>query len=152
MTPFRAPIDYAHWDRVALLIHDAFAYMEPVLGHPAKAASVTPFQLAETARDGSAWIVEDLDRPVACLFTRRSRDFADALYLGWLAVDGSMRGRGLAKTLILTAQTEARAAGYSILTLDTGRALSELQVFFRKLGFVNVPGDGPIVSFTKPID
>lgn len=151
MTPFRAAPDYLHWPAVAALIHDAFAYMEPLLGHPARAMQVTPARLAEAADTGTAYLIEDAGRPVACLFTRASRDFPDARYLGWLAVDDRYRGRGLAAELIAAAEAEARAAGYAALTLDTGRALRELCAFFRRAGFQDIPGTGEIITFQRPL-
>ena len=151
MTPFRAPPSYPRWVEVAALIHDAFAYMEAVLGHPAQAMSVTPAQLARAAETGTAYLIEDHARPVACLFTRPSRDFPGALYLGWLAVDAGQRGQGLAQRLMTCAITEARDAGFAAATLDTGRALTDLRAFFRRAGFEELPGDGEIVSFRTAI-
>ena len=105
MTPFRAPPDYAKWPEVAALIHTAFAYMESLLGHPARATSVTPEDLAQAAASGTCFIVEQTGHPCACLFTRASRDMPDALYLGWLAVDAGLRGQGHAQQLIALAET-----------------------------------------------
>lgn len=152
MTPLRAMRDYRRWDRVSELIHDAFAYMEPLLGHPARAASVTPEHLADASELGAAFIIEDAGRPVACLFTRPSRDIPDALYLGWLAVEATQRGKGLAAILVRQAQTEARNRGNPLMTLDTGRVLTDLHRFFERLGFQALPGDGEIITFTKPVD
>ena len=151
MTPFRATQDYPRWPEVAALIHRAFAYMEPRLGHPARAASVTPETLAAAAGAGSVWLVEDGGAPIACLFTRPSRDMADALYLGWLAVDETRRGRGLAGRLIAAAEAEARDAGHAALTLDTARVLDELCALFRHHGFREMPGEGEIVTFRKAL-
>ena len=151
MTPFRAPPDYPQWAEVATLIHRSFAYMEARLGHPARAASLTPAQLSQAAAAGNAWLIEVEDTPIACAFTRASRDFPDALYLGWLAVDEASRGKGLAETLIATAENEAREKGYAAMTLDTGRPLTELHAFFRKQGFEDLPGDGEIITFRKAL-
>ena len=152
MTPFVAPPDYSNWSDVADLIHRSFAYMEPLLGHPARATSVWAEQLAEASSVGTAYLVEQHGIPVACLFTRPSRDFQDALYLGWLAVDERYRGKELAKVLIATAETEARSKGYAAMTLDTGRAITELHTVFRSLGCEEVPGTGDIITFRKPLE
>ena len=152
MTPLRATRTYPHWDLVSELIHDAFAYMEPLLGHPARAASVTPEHLADASELGAAFIIEDAGRPVACLFTRPSRDIPDALYLGWLAVEAKQRGKGLAAILIRQAETEARNLGNPLMTLDTGHVLTDLHRLFERLGFQALPGDAAIITFTKPVD
>ncbi|MCG6904616.1 MAG: GNAT family N-acetyltransferase [Rhodobacter sp.] len=151
MTPFRAPPDYPHWPEVAALIHAAFAYMTPVLGHEAAAMALTADDLAGAATRGAVFLVHDRDRPVACLFTRPSRDFADALYAGWLAVDASQRGQGLAQALMRAAEAEALSKGCRALTLDTGRALTRLHALFGHMGFTALPGEGDVVSFRKTL-
>ncbi len=151
MTPFRAPPDYPHWHEVAAMIHHAFVYMEARLGHPARAASISPMDLTDAAKEGTAWLIEADGLPVGCVFTRPSRDFPDALYLGWLAVDGTNRGQGLAQSLIKAAETEARAAGYAAMTLDTGRPLTELHAFFERQGFVALPGHREVITFRKAL-
>ena len=151
MTPFRAPPDYARWPEVATLIHRAFAYMEPILGFAPAAATVSVERLIQGAEIGTAYVIEADTAPVACLFTRPSRDFPDALFLGALAVDETCRGRGLADALIEAAEQEAREKGYKALKLDTGRALTELHGFFRRHGFDDLPGDGEIITFRKAL-
>ncbi|MEM1162796.1 MAG: GNAT family N-acetyltransferase [Pseudomonadota bacterium] len=151
MTPFPVEGEYERWQAVVALIHRSFAYMEPLLGHPAAAMDVTSERLAEAAAKGSAFLVEDAEVPIGCLFTRPSRDIAEALYLGWLAVDERHRGAGLARRLIDAAEAEARAKNYTFLTLDTGRALVGLVTYFERLGFVALPGDGAVVTFRKEI-
>ena len=83
---------------------------------------------------------------------RPSRDMTDALYLGWLAVAASHRGRGLADLLFAAAEAEARATGYAAMTLDTGRAITDLHRFFQRKGFLDLPGSGDIITFRKPLD
>lgn len=155
MTPRTVPPDYAKWPEVAALIHRAFAYMEPILGHKPAAATVTVERLAQGAEMGSAYIIEDAGTPIACLFTRPSRDFPDALFVGGLAVDASYRGQGLAQKMMAEAEREAQQDGYAALTLDTGRPLTDLHAFFRRAGFEALPGDGDgdgdVISFRKPL-
>jgi len=149
MTVFRAPSDYPHWPEVAALIHQSFAYMTPLLGHPAQAMHVTPETLATANDQGCAFLVEDRTTPVACLFTRPSRDYADALYLGWLAVAASHRRQGLAQALVTAAKAEARSRHFTALTLDTGRDLTRLIALFQTMGFRQQPGGGQVVTFRK---
>lgn len=149
--PFIASKDYPRWADVASLIHTAFAYMTPVLGHPARAMSITATNLETAAQHGTAHLIEAEKAPIACVFTRPSRDMADALYLGWLAVGAAFRGKGLAQTLIAAAETEARTQGFAAVTLDTGRALTDLHAFFSQAGFAAIPGTGPIITFRKSL-
>ena len=151
MTVFRAPDDYPRWPAVADLIHRSFAWMTPILGHPARAMQVTPETLKSAAEKSPAWLAEDHAQPVACLFARPSRDHRDALYLGWLAVDGAHRGRGLARALVAAADHEARRQGCTALTLDTGRELVHLHNLFLRLGFEMLGERDAVVSFLKPL-
>lgn len=151
MNVFRAPADYPRWPAVADLIHRSFAYMTPILGQPVNAMKVTPEDLVSRARQGTAWLVEKDARPIACLFTRPSRDYPDALYLGGLAVDTEHRGRGLAQALVAAANEEARRRGYAALTLDTGRALVELHQLFARLGFEKETVHDAVIAFRKPV-
>lgn len=147
----RAAPDYPHWPAVAALLGDSFAYMEPLLGHPAAATALTTDDLARAATLGAVFLLIDDGAPVACLFTRRSRDFPDALYCGWLATDATHRGRGLAARLFHAAEAEARANGLAALTLDTGRALTDLHRVFARMGFAMLPGEGDVAQFRKPL-
>ena len=151
MNPFAAPADYPRWPEVVALIHRSFAYMEPILGHKPNAAKVTVERLILGTEIGTAHLIEDNGTPVACLFTRPSRDYPDALYLGGLAVDAGQRGKGLAHALFARAEAEAREKGYSALTLDTGRPLTDLHRYFERQGFAMLPCDGEVVSFRKDL-
>ncbi len=151
MTVFRAPPHYPRWPAVAALIHRSFAYMTPLLGHPAQAMKLTPEDLEAAAGRDAAWLVEQAETPIACLFTRPSRDFGDALYLGWLSVESAHRGSGLVRALMNAAEQEARRQGCSHLTLDTGRELVELHRLFQHLGFRKQATDGAVICFRKPV-
>ncbi|MFK7944997.1 MAG: GNAT family N-acetyltransferase [Paracoccaceae bacterium] len=151
MTPFHATPEYSRWPHVAALIRPAFAYMEPLLGHPQRVASVTPPQLARAAETGTAMICEDKGCPVACLFTRPSRDYPDVLYLGWSAVNETARGNGLARQLISLAEAEARTGQYAAMTLDTGRPVTDPHLLFRHLGCKDILGYDETMTFRKPL-
>ena len=125
--------------------------MTPLLGRPAAAMGVTPDRLAAAANPDTALIVEDCEKPVACLFTRPSRDISGALYLGWLAVAQTHRRRGLALALVKAAEDEARSRNFAALTLDTGCELASLQALFLGMGFQQHSNDGTIIRFCKPI-
>lgn len=134
MTPERATAA-SDWDAVRNLIGAAFAYMEPRLGHPSRAVKDSPVDLERAAADGTCWLIIETGVPVACLFTRSSRDDPTALYIGKLAVADAARGRGFARELVEAAAKEARMLGFRSLTLDTGAVFPELHDTFARLGF-----------------
>ncbi len=142
------------WEAVRQLVAVAFAYMEPRLGHPSRAAQSTASDLAKEAREGTCWLIVDDATPVACLFTRPSRDHKSALYLGKLAVAEAARGKGLARQLIDAAINDARATGYTALTLDTGDVFQDLHAVFARLGF-GPPrpraGEPGVVTLMRPL-
>lgn len=155
MDLIRADPDRTDWRQVAQLLAEAFAYMEARLGHPARAAAATPADLASAAREGPVFLIRDGARIAACLFCRPSRDHADALYIGRLAVAADQRGQGLARRLIDAAAGHARAENYAALTLDTGQAFPELHATFAKLGFgppAPREGEPGVVTMTMPLD
>ncbi len=132
MTLIVAGPDYARWDAVQHLVQQAFAYMERLLGYPARAAQLTAADLAAEARTSTVYLIVFHDRPVACLFCRASRDTLRALYIGKLAVAANHRGAGLARQLVSAAEDAARARGLTALTLDTGAAFPQLHTAFQK--------------------
>ncbi len=103
------------------------------------------------AGEGHALVVEQDGGPVACLFTRPSRDVAGALYLGALAVARHARRRGLARELIEAAAEIGRAEGYGALTLDTGARHRHLLRLFGKAGFAVVAQAGGIVQLQRAL-
>ncbi|WP_298295686.1 GNAT family N-acetyltransferase [uncultured Litoreibacter sp.] len=151
MTVLRAEPDYRNWDAVLRLLQNAFTYMEAALGHPARVMSLTRADLVAASKTGAAFVIETNGAPPACLFTRPSRDIANALYLGWLAVDQGQRGSGLARQLIDAAAAEARSKGCAQLTLDTGLAFTELHRIFDSFGFLKHHDDADVITFLKPL-
>ena len=143
--------DDPRWPAVAGLLRESFAYMAEVLGHPARATMLSPDDLARAATRGRVFLIVAGERPVACLFTRASRDFPDALYCGWLATAEDHRGRGLARWLLDAAEEEAAAQGLRTLTLDTGTAFTQLHQAFTRLGFHAVTTRDDVTSFRKSL-
>lgn len=135
--------EYDQWPEVLTLLQTAFVYMEARLEAPSPVAALTVGRLVNDATEGAAFVIESQNRPVACLFTRPSRDWPGAYYIGKLAVDEGHRGQGLARMLIDAADAEARRLGFGRMVLDTGAALTELHAIFLGLGFNTVePKDG----------
>ncbi len=138
------------WEKVLRLVQDAFAYMEPIMGFPPRTTSMTPETLADRAAAGTAWVINP-DDPIACLFMRPSNDIPGALFLSMLAVRADHQGTGLAAELLQRAEDEARALGFSQLTLDTGSALTDLRRRYVRWGWTETRDDGEIVTFIKSL-
>jgi GNAT superfamily N-acetyltransferase len=148
LTPWRAaePFD---WEAALSLIRRAFAGMEGRIDPPSSIHRFTPADL----QTGEFWCIGT--PPLACiLLTAKSH----ALYLGKLAVEPGLARRGLARALIATAETRARALGLPALELQTRVELTENHATFRALGFQEIARtahagyDRPTsITFRKPL-
>jgi ribosomal protein S18 acetylase RimI-like enzyme len=152
MLPRRAE-DPQDWPALLGLIQAEFAFMDDRIDPPSSMHSLTPDIIAEQARTGEVWVIGR--PPVACVFLTSK---PQALYVGKLAVTASHRRRGLARRLIILAETRARALGLPALELQTRIELTENQATFRALGFVEVartahPGfDRPTsITYRRPV-
>lgn len=114
------------------LVQSAFASMKGRIDPPSSANRLTADNLAEQARTGEVWVMEDLGQPVACMVLTPK---ADHLYLGKLATDPAFRHQKLARQLIRHAESRARALALPELRLETRVELTENHATFRALGF-----------------
>lgn len=132
LTPYRfRPTEEA--GAVLALIRAAFGYMDGRIDPPSSMHQLTEVDIVAQAEIGEVWVISDCDRLVACAFLTPKPDY---LYLGKLAVAGTHRGQGLARRLVETAETSARARGLSVLELQTRVELVENHAAFARLGFV----------------
>jgi ribosomal protein S18 acetylase RimI-like enzyme len=53
-----------------------------------------------------------------------------------VAVDPSMRGKGLGRTLLQLAESEARRLGYDTVHLSTNEKMTENQALYARIGYV----------------
>ncbi len=129
MTPALAQ-DPCNWQAILALIARAFAGMDGRIDPPSTLQSLT----VEGLRTASeVWVIGA--PPVACvILTPRS----GALYLGKLAVDPAMQGRGLGRRLVAQAEVRARALGLAVLELQTRVELVENHAIFTRMGFRKV--------------
>ena len=124
--------DPALWPAILQLLHGAFGYMEGRIDPPSSLRYLTPEALTRQAEVGEIWV---MGSPVACVFLTPK---PGALYVGKLAVDEGLRGRGLARRLIEVAEGRAREQGLPALELQTRVELVENQAAFLAMGFVEV--------------
>jgi predicted N-acetyltransferase YhbS len=129
MIPTRA-VDPCDWEAILALIRRAFAGMAGRIDPPSSLHSLTAEGLQA---GGEVWVMGA--PPVACvILTPR----AGALYLGKLAVEPALQGRGLGRRLVALAETRARELGLPTLELQTRVELVENHAAFRAMGFEKV--------------
>jgi len=134
---FQIEIDPQFDDYASLLalLQKSFAFMEGRIDPPSSLHSYDEDKLREKASAETLLTAIDSDKLVGCLFVRHQ---ADSLYLGKLAVDDAMRGKGVARQLIDVANLIGRQWSCRILEVETRVELTENQLFFAHLGFKKV--------------
>lgn len=147
MPPLRATDPY-DWDAILQLIRQEFASMEGRIDPPSSMLSLTAEAIAMQARTGEVWVTGA--PPVGCMILTVK---PHALYLGKLAVAGTQRGKGLARALVETAVTRARAMGLPVVEVQTRIELVENHAAFRAMGFTEVgrsshPGYDRVTTLT----
>ncbi|WP_431298231.1 GNAT family N-acetyltransferase [Tabrizicola sp. BL-A-41-H6] len=155
--PYRCTAPYG-WQALLTLIQTEFAAMDGRINPPSSMHRLTADAIAEQAATAEVWAIGS--PPVACVFlTPRLHSLDTAsLYIGKLAVARSQRRQGLARALIATAETRARALLLPALELQTRVELTENHDTFRALGFVEVartahPGYShpTTITFRRPV-
>lgn len=132
----RLPDDFCLWDELLELIMRSFAYMDGVIDPPSSAHKLSPGGLRLKAREETCFVATaDDGRLAGCIF---AAERPDALYVGKLAVDESMRGHGIGRALMQAAERHALKCGKSALELQTRIELLANQATFARMGFVEV--------------
>ena len=144
------PKDFSCWSELLAFILRAFACMDGVIDPPSSAYALTPEKLARKARAETVFLAWADGELAGCLFADVR---ADHLYLGKLAVEPSLQGRGIGRRLIGAAQAFAQEQGLATLELRTRVELTGNQQAFAKLGFVETgrtahPGFSRATSIT----
>lgn len=125
--------DFRQWDTLLALLRRSFAYMDGVIDPPSSAHALTVESLQERARTEAGFAAMDGDEIVGCVFVRE-RD--DDCYIGKLAVEPVMQGRGIGRRLLLAAEDFATSRGKQAVELQTRVELTRNQTAFARLGFV----------------
>jgi ribosomal protein S18 acetylase RimI-like enzyme len=112
---------------ILALITRAFAGMHARIDPPSSLQSLT----IETLQSGGEVWAAGHPASACMILTPRP----DHLYLGKLAVDPAMQGRGLARILITQAETRARQLNLPCIQLQTRVELTENHRVFTRLGF-----------------
>lgn len=126
MRPYLAT-DPHDWPALLALIARAFASMQGRIDPPSSLHRLTPQGLAAS---GEVWVMGD--PAVACMVLKPVKG---ALYLGKLAVEPALQGRGLGRIMVSRAEDRAREMGLPHLELETRVELAENHRFYLRLGF-----------------
>jgi GNAT superfamily N-acetyltransferase len=129
----RIPAGFDRWHDLLSVIRASFACMDGVIDPPSSAHRLTPESLRDKAEAEIGFIALAGDEIAGCAFLAEK---ADCFYLGKLAVAPAYQGCGMGKRLLAAAEAHARAAGKSIIELQTRIELTGNQQLFAKLGFV----------------
>lgn len=143
-TPKRHSPDDPDLDRILNLIRENFAYMEGRIDPPSSMHRLTREALAKACETGEVWSLGPPPRACVVLTFR-----PDALYIGKLATDKTLRGQGLAHHLIAIAEDRARALGVPRLELQTRVELIENHRAFERMGFVKT-GETAHEGYDRP--
>jgi GNAT superfamily N-acetyltransferase len=127
------PPDFQDWQNLLALIRCAFAYMDGVIEPPSSAHLLTPDLLRDKALVETIFVAFWGERLVGCVALD---DRGDRLYLGKLAVEPGLQGRGIGRLLVDAAEQFARAEGKPAIELQTRVELTGNHKAFARLGFV----------------
>ena len=137
------------------LIREAFAYMDGIVDPPSSVHALTGAALAEAARAGEVWVIDELSAPLACMVLTPK---PGRLYIGKLAVAAGHHRKGLARQLLAHAAIRAKALGLPVLEMQSRVELTGNHAAFEAMGFDRAgetahPGyDRPTsVTFRRPV-
>jgi ribosomal protein S18 acetylase RimI-like enzyme len=124
------PATDADAEAVTAIAQAAFEHYIPRIGLPP-----IPLTLDYPAaiRSGKVWVATD-DSVVAGFVLLE--DEPDALLLDVLAVSPAAQGRGIGAALLAFTEAEARARGYTVITLYTNEAMTENLAYYPRHGYV----------------
>jgi ribosomal protein S18 acetylase RimI-like enzyme len=110
----------------------AFAEYRGVLQPESSVFAETEMLIAEKLAGGGGFLAVENARPVGCIIGEPKGDRG---YLGRLAVDPSLRRRGLARRLMLTGEGFVRDQGLGSVELQVRIVLTGNIALFRSLGY-----------------
>lgn len=142
----RTPAAFARWDEVLAMARRAFAAMDGRIDPPSSIHHLTAAQMAADAAAGAAFVAEADGALAGCVFCKPK---SDALYVGKLAVEPALHGRGIGRALLEAAAAEARARGLAFLELQTRVELTENHAAFARLGFART-GESAHAGYARP--
>jgi GNAT superfamily N-acetyltransferase len=150
-----SPPRFSDWTGLLALLRSAYAYMETRIDPPSSLLRMDVAQLEEKAREEALILAFEGQRLIGCGFASLRED---CVYVGKLAVDATVRRRGVARKVMEAVEALARAHGRPYVELETRIELIENHETFAALGFAKVtesahPGfDRPTsITMRKPV-
>ena len=140
------PPGFDRWEELLGLIARAFAHMDGVIDPPSSAQRLTPQALAEKCAAETVFIATAGSGLAGCVFLA---DRGDRLYIGKLAVEPALQGRGIGRRLVQVAEAEAVRRGRGMLELQTRIELTGNHAAFARLGFAET-GRTAHEGFSRP--
>lgn len=125
--------NFTDWDGLLALIMRAFASMNGRIDPPSSALSLTPQALRRKAAIETVFLAHVGDKLAGCAFLAWKDDH---FYLGKLAVEPELQGRGIGRALIVAAEEFSRANNRPAIELQTRVELIENHRAFDRLGFI----------------
>jgi N-acetylglutamate synthase-like GNAT family acetyltransferase len=130
-----APQQFSDWSGMLALLRSAYAYMDGRIDPPSSLLGMDARQLEEKARDETLILALAEGRLVGCAFASLRHD---CVYVGKVAVDAALRGRGVARRMLKAAEALAVAHRRPCVELETRIELTENHATFVALGFAKV--------------
>ncbi|ESX04665.1 acetyltransferase [Mesorhizobium sp. LSJC268A00] len=123
---------FDRWDELLSLIMQAFAPMDGVIDPPSSAHLLSAESLRDKASQETVFLALQDDRIAGCVFaSERDADF----YVGKLAIQPELQGRGIGRRLMQAAEDLARSRNKSAIELQTRVELTANHATFARLGF-----------------
>lgn len=139
-------IGFDDYDAVHKLLTAEFAYMQNRIDPPSSMNRLDIGKLREKAESEHLIVAFRAEKLVGCVFLKPD---ADAWYLGKLAVDGKMRGRGVGQALLEKAESLCAENAADIIELEVRIELTENQKYFERHGFVRFAANSH-AGYDKP--
>jgi GNAT superfamily N-acetyltransferase len=128
--PFVRPANLNDADAVASCVRAAFTpYIERIGKPPAPMLADFP----ELIADGKVWVAEMIGRVAGVLVQYETEA---GFYIDTVAALPELQGTGVGRVLLLFAESEATRRGYRSIYLCTNIKMTENQVFYPKIGYI----------------
>jgi GNAT superfamily N-acetyltransferase len=137
---------FADWEGLLALLHRAFAYMEGRIDPPSSLHRLDAARLSAKARAERLFLAWQDGRLAGCVFCDPR---PDCLYIGKLAVEPALQGRGIGRALMARAEAEARALALPAIELQTRIELVGNHAAFDAMGFART-GDSAHEGYDRP--
>ena len=118
---------------LAALIRHAFEEQRGRLDPPSGALNQTPEDVLARLERGGAFVLEEAERLVGCVFWEPR---SDHLYWGRLCIAPDRRGHGLSRPLVGAAEDRATELGFTLARLNVRLALPGNRAYYARLGYV----------------